>query len=96
VDELHGDVAGIRAGLRQGAQRQQPPAAGEALGHQMAEPGDPVGLVGEEAFARLGSDGNELVEVQSEPVAGQRGYGGAIPCASRPVARAWSRTWWWR
>ena len=48
------------AGVR--AEREQPPAAREALGHRVAQPRDPLGLGGEEALARLGAIARERVE----------------------------------
>ena len=48
VHELDRDVARVRARRRRGAQRDQPPAAREALGHAVAEPREPLGLGREE------------------------------------------------
>ena len=44
MDELDRDVAGVRARRRRAPERDQPPAAGEALGHQVAQPREPLGL----------------------------------------------------
>ena len=55
VDELHGHVAHVRASLVRRAHGHQPAAAREALGHPVAEPGDPLRLGLEEALVRLGA-----------------------------------------
>ncbi len=44
MDELHRDVARVRARNRPVAESDQPPAASEALGHAMAQPRDPLRL----------------------------------------------------
>ena len=44
MDELDGHVADVRARRGRAAERDQPAAAREALGHPVAEPRDPLGL----------------------------------------------------
>ena len=52
VDELDGDVAHVRARRRREPDRDQPPAAGEALGHPVAEPRQRLGARLEVGAAR--------------------------------------------
>ena len=52
MHELDRHVARIRPRRRRGAERQQPPAAREALGHAVAQPRDALRLGCEEALAR--------------------------------------------
>jgi hypothetical protein len=44
VDELHGDVTRVRARARPLAERDQAPATGETLRHQVADACKPLGL----------------------------------------------------
>ena len=53
---------GVRARRRGGAERDEPAAAREALGHPVAEAGDPVGLGREEAPVRLRALGEERLD----------------------------------
>ena len=62
VDELHRDVAGVRARGGRAAERDQAPAAREALRHPVAQPGDPLGLRLEEALAGLDALADQGVE----------------------------------
>ena len=94
VHELHGHVAGVRARLRRGAERQQPPAAREALGHPVAQLGEPLRLGLEEApFASTRCE--QLVDprrraagaVPAPPVTPAPAPAAPLPPASRGTPR---------
>jgi hypothetical protein len=55
-------VAHVRARLRGLAERDEPAAAGEALGQQVAEPGDALRLLLEEAPVGLRPSRQQLIE----------------------------------
>ena len=55
VHELDRHVARVRARRRVVAEREQPPAAGEALGHAVAQPRDPLGLASKKRPCRQAS-----------------------------------------
>ena len=66
MDELDRDVTRIRARRRRSPECDQTPAAGKALGHQMAQTGQPLGLGLKEPSVGLGA----LLEQRREPVRG--------------------------
>ena len=62
VNELDGDVVGVRPRLRRGADREQAAAAHEALGQLATEVSDPFCLCVEEACVRVAALDGEPVE----------------------------------
>ncbi len=81
MDELDGDVAGVRARRRGAAEGHQASPAGKALGHQVTETGQALGLGVEEPGVGLG------------PCAQQRrhasgGVGGELGGGIHPAAMA--------
>ena len=62
VDELDGDVADVGARGGRDADRDQPPAPGEPLGHPVAEPGEGLGARLEEGAVGLAALGLQLAE----------------------------------
>ena len=88
MNELDRDVTGVGARRRRHAERDQPAAAGEALGHQMAEPREPLRLGGEERAVRLGA----LLEQLIQPRGGATGQGGLHASASSRAATADSQS----
>ena len=88
MHELDRDMAGVRASRRGAAEGDQRPAAGEALGHPVAETGERLRLGGEEALARIDALAQQLVKPRGY-LAGERGL--PHPAATAP-SRAASRT----
>ena len=62
MDELDRDMADVRAGRRREPEGDQPPAAGEALGHPVAAARDALRLGLEEAPVGLGPLGQQGIE----------------------------------
>jgi len=62
VDELDRDVADVRAGRGRAPDRDQPPAAGEPLGHRMAQRGQVGGDVVEEPPVGVGARSQQVLD----------------------------------
>ena len=73
MHELDGDMAGVGARRTPRAERDEAPAANEALRHQVAEARDRRRLCLEETLARLGSRGQQALDRLASAGAGAGG-----------------------
>ncbi len=89
MDELDRDVAHVGLLLRRPADRDQAAAAGEALGHRVAEARDPGGMLGEEG--RVGARAPVDLLVERAPDAVGRLGAGHAGWRSRANSRSQSR-----
>ena len=84
VDELDRDVVRVRARRRRGAEREQPTAAREALGHPVAEAREALGLPREEQAVGLRTPLQQRVEVYRQRALGGGRVGGGRCQAGAP------------